>query len=193
MDLHGSVSLSLRISVCVDLHGFVRGPVCGSVHVRHLRSRDSPPAGTWRRRGRADATAACSGCSRTLRAASRGGAPGGRGGREHPAPPPRASARAEELIIRPARSPGHTHTRACMVLQLVRRCLLVELAVACSAPHGGAGVLRRGSAWISAQEIAAVQVLVQLVTQELRHLCNSMLALSATIRTCQRRPSGPWP
>ena len=29
-------------------------------------------------------------------------------------------------------------------------------------------------------------------TPELRLLCNSMLSLSATIRTCQRRPSAPW-
>ena len=51
----------------------------------------------------------------------------------------------------------------------------------------------RGSAELCLGQGRKMYTVADKCTPELRLLCNSMLSLSVTIRTCQRRPSAPWP
>jgi len=50
----------------------------------------------------------------------------------------------------------------------------------------------RGSAELCLGQGRKVYAVADKCSPELRTLCNSMLSLAVTIRTCQRRPSAPW-
>jgi hypothetical protein len=50
----------------------------------------------------------------------------------------------------------------------------------------------RGSAELCLGQGRKVYAVADKCSPELRTLCNSMLSLAVTVRTCQRRPSAPW-